>query len=154
MAELETGPPEDVAIENARRKAAGVAFEADSELVLGVDTAVALDGQLYGKPAHADHARATLNALSGRRHAVVGGLCLIGGGRTRTAVATTLVQFRPLDEALIDWYLASDEWHDRAGAYAIQSRGAALVETIDGDYFNIVGLPVATLLGLEPGLLS
>jgi septum formation protein len=109
---------------------------------------------MYGKPSDPDDARATLRALAGRRHAVVSGVCLIEDGRSRTAAARTLVEFRSLSEALIDWYVSSGEWHDRAGGYAIQGRGAALVAAIEGDYLNVVGLPVATLLELAPGLLA
>jgi septum formation protein len=78
---------------------------------------------------------------------------VISDGRTRTAAATTEVQFSALHDALIDWYLSSGEWRDRAGGYAIQGRGAALVASIDGDYTNVVGLPVPTLLELAPWLL-
>ena len=72
----------------------------------------------------------------------------------RSAAAQTGVQFRALDDGLIDWYLASGEWRERAGGYAIQGRGAALVAGIEGDFLNVVGLPVATLLELAPGLLG
>jgi septum formation protein len=148
--ELEQGIPEQVAIENARRKAAAV----DGDLVLGVDTIVAVGERIYGKPGDADAARKTLRALSGRRHAVVGGICLIAaGGRERSAAARTEVEFRELGDELVAWYLATGEWRDRAGAYAIQGRGAALVKRIEGDYLNVVGLPLATLLELEPTLL-
>jgi septum formation protein len=122
--------------------------------VLGVDTVVCLDGQIYGKPEDADQARATLQALSGRAHIVIGGICLIEAKRPRTAVARTSVEFRPLTEALIDWYIASEEWRDRAGAYAIQGRGGALVKRIEGDYLNVVGLSVSALLELAPWLLG
>jgi septum formation protein len=122
--------------------------------VLGVDTVVALGDQLYGKPAGAEEARATLTALSGRTHQVIGGLCLIDGRRTRTTKAITKVDFSGLDDAIIDWYVATGEWRGRAGGYAIQGRGAALVKRIEGDYFNVVGLPVALLLELEPRLLG
>jgi len=149
--ELELGPPEQLVVENARRKAEVVAT--GDGLVLGVDTIVALGERIYGKPSGADDARTTLKALSGRQHQVIGGLCLIRGEHSQTAVACTLVQFRMLDDTLIDWYLASGEWHDRAGGYAIQGRGAALVRAIEGDYFNVVGLPVAALLEMEPELL-
>jgi len=150
--EVEQGPPEEIAVENARRKAEAVASPGDA-LVLGVDTVVALDDQLYGKPSSPEEARATLSALSGRRHQVIGGLCVVGDGRRQAASASTVVEFRTLDDDLIDWYLAIGEWRDRAGGYAIQGRGAALVERIEGDYFNVVGLPVARLLALQPGLL-
>jgi septum formation protein len=152
--ELQSGPPHEVALENAFRKASAVAPRARDALVLGVDTLVSLGARLYGKPADEDEARATLTALAGRRHTVVSGVCVIEEGRPRTAAASTVVEFRALDEAVLDWYLASGEWRERAGAYAIQGRGAALVAGIDGDFLNVVGLPVTTLLDLAPGLLT
>lgn len=151
--EIESGPPHEVALENAFRKASAVAARAADALVLGVDTLVSLGARLYGKPVDEADARAMLIALAGRRHTVVSGLCLIEDGRPRTAAASTIVEFRPFDEALIDWYLTSGEWRERAGAYAIQGRGAALVAGIEGDFLNVVGLPVTTLLELAPGLL-
>jgi len=129
------------------------AGETTPALVLGVDTIVTLGGRIYGKPADLEEARATLRALSGHRHAVLSGVCLIEGARVRTAVSTTLVELRALDDVLLEWYLATGEWAERAGAYAIQGRGAALVERIEGDYLNVVGLPVATLLELAPEVL-
>lgn len=152
--ELEHGRPEEVAVQNASRKATTVAARRPDELVLGADTLVYLDGTIYGKPAGAEQAGEMLRALSGRRHTVFGGLCLIGSGDTRTAVASTNVQFRDLSEELIRWYVDSGEWRERAGAYAIQGRGAALVAEIDGDYLNVVGLSVATLLEMLPRLLG
>jgi septum formation protein len=145
-----TGPPHEVAIENAYRKAAAV--DARDDVVLGVDTVVCLGSRIYGKPADAGEARETLRALSGRRHVVLSGMCLIEDGLARTAAASTSVDMRSISEGLLDWYLATGEWRDRAGGYAIQGRGAALVERIEGDYSNVVGLPVATLLELVPGL--
>jgi septum formation protein len=124
-----------------------------ASVVLGVDTVVVLDGVIYGKPADADEARATLSQLSGRVHEVVSGIAVVEEGETRTASATTRVAFRPLDAATLDWYLATGEWRERAGGYAIQGRGAALVAGIEGDYLNVVGLPVAALLELLPGIL-
>jgi nucleoside triphosphate pyrophosphatase len=154
VAEREQGPVPEIALDNARRKAAVVAAQAPEALVLGVDTVVALDGAVYGKPADPASARATLQVLSGREHTVHSGVCLIAEGCERTAVASTQVQFRMLDAALIDWYVVGEEWRERAGGYAIQGRGAALVTRIEGDYSNVVGLPVATLLSLAPDLLS
>ena len=124
--------------------------------MLGVDTVVALGDALYGKPADRDQAEATLRALSGAVHRVLSGVCLIDGAsaRARTAVATTRVSFRALDEPTLAWYVDAGEWRGRAGGYAIQGRGAALVASIEGDYLNVVGLPVATLLELEPKLLA
>jgi septum formation protein len=151
--ELEDGSPEKVAVENARRKAAAVAREVPDAAVLGVDTVVAVGERLYGKPAAEGSAAETLRALSDRSHVVTSGLCLMTQGHRRTAAVSTTVSFRPLDEALIDWYLHSGEWRGRAGGYAIQGRGAALVERIEGDYLNVVGLPLAALLELAPALL-
>jgi septum formation protein len=150
--ELEAGPPHEVALENAFRKASAISAHGGG-LVLGVDTVVSLGARLYGKPQDAEEARATLSALAGRRHAVISGVCLIEDGNVRSAAAQTGVQFRALDDGLIDWYLASGEWQERAGGYAIQGRGAALVAGIEGDFLNVVGLPVATLLELAPDLL-
>ena len=122
--------------------------------MLGVDTIVCMDGRIYGKPEDAQEARGTLLALSGQTHTVLGGVCLIEARRPQTALVRTRVEFRPLSDAEIDWYLASGEWRDRAGGYAIQGRGGALVRRIDGDYLNVVGLPVSTLLELAPWLLG
>ena len=152
--ELEQGPPGEVAIENAYRKASAVASDEPGTSVLGVDTVVALGGRIYGKPRDRDDARETLRALAGHRHAVIGGLCLIEDGRVRTLAAATLVTIRPLDAAGIERYLDTDEWRERAGAYAIQGRGALLVSQIEGDYLNVVGLPVAALAELAPGVLG
>lgn len=151
--ERERGPAPETSLANARAKATAVAAGAPEALVLGVDTMVALDGAIYGKPGDPAQARATLQALSGREHTVFSGVCLIAGGAQRCAVADTRVRFRELDGALIEWYVAGEEWRERAGGYAIQGRGAALVAAIDGDYSNVVGLPVATLLALAPELL-
>jgi septum formation protein len=152
--EVVEGPAHEVALENAYRKAAAVAGEGSGGLVLGVDTVVSLGARMYGKPIDEAQARDTLRALSGRRHTVISGVCLIGeDGRSRTAAQSTGVEFRSLDEALLEWYLSSGEWRERAGGYAIQGRGAALVARIDGDFLNVVGLPVPALLELAPMLL-
>ena len=126
---------------------------AEGATVLAVDTLVALDGTIYGKPRDASHARATLAALSGRTHAVVSGLALRRDDDVRVVDATTRVTFRDVGE-ILQWYVATEEWRERAGGYAIQGRGAALVAGIDGDYLNVVGLPVAALLDLWPGVLE
>jgi septum formation protein len=146
--------PEEVAVENARRKARAASEREPEARVLGVDTVVALDSRLYGKPPDRTSAEATLRALAGRRHVVISGICLIDAGRVLTAAPRTEVEFRALDDAVLRWYLDSDEWRERAGGYAIQGRGAALVAGIWGDFLNVVGLPVATLLELAPDLLG
>lgn len=152
--ELVAGPPEEVAIENAYRKAAAVVTSEEDPPVLGVDTVVTIGGRIYGKPRDREHARETLEALAGRRHAVISGICVIERDATRTAAARTLVDLRALDARLIESYLDTGEWRGRAGAYAIQGRGALLVRAIDGDYLNVVGLPVAALAELAPKLLG
>ncbi|HXW58354.1 MAG TPA: Maf family protein [Solirubrobacteraceae bacterium] len=154
VTELDVGEPEEVARENALRKARAVSARSGGGPVLGCDTLVALADQIYGKPADEHAARATLRALSGATHAVVGGLALVLDGQERTATARTAVSFRVLDEGLLDWYLATGEWRGRAGAYAIQGAGAALVRSVHGDYENVVGLPLAALLDLYPELLD
>jgi septum formation protein len=170
--ELSYGEPGAVAVENALRKARAVYGEVMGEgagagpgeasagpdgsgagpSVLGVDTLVALDGRIYGKPADERDARETLRALSGATHTVVSGVALLRGGEEATAVAETKVVFRALDEGMIDWYVGLGEWRGRAGGYAIQGMGAALVREVRGHYENVVGLPMATLLDMWPGL--
>jgi nucleoside triphosphate pyrophosphatase len=142
------GDPTDVVTRNALRKARAVAGGA----VLGVDTEVYLDGRLFGKPHDAEQARAFLEQLSGRTHEVYSGMALLQNGAELTGTARTSVTFRALEGPLIDWYLARGEWEGRAGGYAVQGRGAALIAGIDGDYWNVVGLPVALLLELAPWL--
>jgi septum formation protein len=149
--ELSAGEPRAVVVENALRKARAVVRP--GELVLGADTEVVLDGEVLGKPPGPREAEALLRRLSGREHEVMTGIALCEEGAERTDVAVTLVRFRALEQADVDWYVGTGEWQGLAGGYAIQGRGAALVESIEGDYFNVVGLPVAALLGLVPGLL-
>ena len=141
-------------MENAYRKAAAAARPGDELPVLGIDTVVALGPRIFGKPRDRSHARDTLDALLGRRHVVISGICLIESGHTRTAAARTLVDFRALDSSALEAYLDTGEWRERAGGYAIQDRGALLVRGIEGDYLNVVGLPVAALLDLAPWLLA
>jgi septum formation protein len=115
--------------------------------VLGVDTAVVLDGTVFGKPADLAEAERMLETLSGRTHVVVSGLCLITPGWELVEHDITDVRFRPLTPRDLAAYLSLGEWEGRAGGYAIQGRGAALVERIEGDYLNVVGLPAALLVG-------
>ena len=149
--EVDEGPAAVVARENALRKVVA-ARQADDELILGVDTVVALDLELWGKPPNEEAARETLRHLAGRTHEVISGYAYAGPEGVEAGDATTLVEFRPLTDAEIDWYVASGEWEDRAGGYAIQGSGGALVRRIDGEYLNVVGLPVAALL--DAGILD
>jgi septum formation protein len=143
--ELTEGDPREVALENARRKALAI----PGDLVLGADTDVALDGDILGKPRDAAHARELIGRLNGRTHEVVGGIALARDGEVvATAVEITRVTFRESDSATLDRYVATGEWEGRAGGYAIQGEGGALVATIDGDYLNVVGLPLERLKDL------
>jgi septum formation protein len=151
--ELEQGDPAEVALENALRKARAVRRTDTPETVLGCDTLVALENEIYGKPRDERAARSTLNALSGATHEVVSGVALLVEGKERSTLARTAVTFRRLDDRLVAWYLATGEWRGRAGGYAIQGAGAALVRAVEGDYENVVGLPLATLLDLCPELI-
>jgi nucleoside triphosphate pyrophosphatase len=122
--------------------------------VLGVDTAVFVDGIIHGKPRDSQQARRYLERLNGRRHDVWSGMAVVENGDERTGAAVTHVTFRSLEPAEIEWYIGTGEWRDRAGAYAIQGRGSALVERVEGDFWNVVGLPVPELIRLVPDLLD
>jgi septum formation protein len=139
---------EELVREHAHGKARSVADEANGRPVLGVDTTVVLGGRIYAKPVDAGDAERMLEELSGKTHAVVSGLCLITPGWEVVETATTRVTFRSLTPRDLAWYVASGEWEGRAGGYAIQHRGAVLVEQIEGDYLNVVGLPAALLVRL------
>jgi len=133
---------------HAQGKARSVAGIAGGRPVLGVDTEVVLDGRVYGKPGDEAEAEAMLEELSGRTHEVVSGLCLLTPAWEELGHAVTRVSFRALTPRELGLYVVSEEWRERAGGYAIQGLGAALVERIDGDYLNVVGLPTALLVRL------
>jgi septum formation protein len=167
-----------------RKARAGIELAGgEGALVLGVDTEVVLDGRLLGKAATEQEARERLESLSGRTHEVLSGVVVLaGGGSTldfvghsstksrvgeraaaslpgdevaeRSGVARSRVTFRDLPPALLEAYLASGEWRDRAGAYAVQGLGSSLVGRVDGDLSNVIGLPVALFLELAPELLD
>jgi septum formation protein len=133
---------------HAEGKARSVADGAGERPVLGVDTTVVLDGRIYGKPTGAAAAERMLDALGGRTHEVVSGLCLLTPVWVEVGHEVTRVTFRKFTPADLAAYVAGGEWEGRAGAYAIQGLGAALVERIEGDYLNVVGLPAALLVRL------
>jgi septum formation protein len=138
--------PERVVEERSRGKARSVRPRAGDGPVLGVDTEVALDdGVVLGKPATAEEAAAMLRRLAGRPHHVVSGLCVRRGKEERVGHAVTVVTFRALTALEVEAYVGTGEWRGRAGGYAIQGVGAALVARVDGCYPNVVGLPVALL---------
>ena len=146
----EHDPPALEPAELVRVHAEGKARSVHEEgrFTLGVDTTVALDGRVHGKPADLEDAIRMLRDLSGRTHTVVSGVCLLGPEVDVTAHEVTGVTFRARTVQLLTMYLESGEWEGRAGGYAIQGLGGRLVERIDGDYLNVVGLPGALLVSL------
>jgi septum formation protein len=149
---VEHDPPEADAEElvrnHAHGKARSVAAQAGDRPVLGVDTTVVLGGRIYAKPRDAGDAERMLDELGGRTHAVVSGLALVTPGWELVDAEHTRVTFRPLTPRDLAAYVATGEWEGRAGGYAIQGKGAALVERIEGDYLNVVGLPASLLIRL------
>jgi nucleoside triphosphate pyrophosphatase len=150
----EHDPPDAEPVALVRAHAQGKArsvvtpADVDDRPVLGVDTTVVCSGRVYGKAESAEEAAETLDALAGKTHEVVSGLCLLTPGWEETGHEVTRVTFRPLTARDIATYVGSGEWGQRAGAYAIQGFGANLVERIEGDYLNVVGLPAALLVRL------
>ncbi len=136
----------------SERKARAVQGLAGPEdLIISADTVVCADGRRLGKPADAAEARAMLRLLSGRAHTVVSGLCLLQGDRCETASVTTALHFRPLSDREIDAYIATGEPMDKAGAYGIQGLASIFVDRLDGDYYNVMGLPLCTLAAMLGG---
>ena len=147
---VEHDPPDADPVSLVREHALGKARSVHEagRITLGVDTTVHLGQRVYAKPSGEDDARAMLRDLAGRTHEVVSGVCLITPEGETVQHAGTRVAFRLLADPELDRYVASGEWRGRAGGYAIQGLGGRLVEWIDGDYLNVVGLPAALLLGL------
>jgi septum formation protein len=155
--ELTEGDPVQVVVDNALRKArAGRELAGGSgATVIGADTDVVIDGEILGKPADAEQARAMLDRLGGRQHEVHGGLAAIApDGGERTAHVVTTVGFHRFEPAVIDAYVAAGAWRGFAGAYAIQGLGSMLVESVEGDLANVIGLPLEALIELLPGVLT
>ncbi len=150
------GDPATVAEQNARAKAQAVAPANRTAAVIGCDTIVVTgEGRILGKPSTIQDAHAMLGALIGTTHTVISGLAIAGPGQgLRSGVAETRVTMRELSEQALVAHLAHGEWEGRAGGYAIQGRGASLVTRVEGDYFNVVGLPVALLAELAPELVD
>ena len=144
----EDADPLQVVREHAHGKAWSVADIAEDRPVIGVDTAVVSEGRIFGKPADASDAEQMLEELSGKTHVVASGLCLLTPGWEELEHEATQVAFRELTPRELGTYVATGEWEGRAGAYAIQGRGASLVRSIAGDYLNVVGLPAALLVRL------
>ena len=139
-------PPQELVMALAASKAREVAAQSGAgDVVIGADTVVCLDGQIFGKPGTACEAADMLRSLSGRTHEVFTGVCVIRNGRELLRYERTFVTFRSLSEEEIAAYLASGESMDKAGAYGIQGRAALFTERISGDYFNVMGLPLCLL---------
>lgn len=145
----ETAPeglaPDALVARLALQKAREVAALRPEATVIGADTVVALDGQVLGKPSDEKEAREMLSALSGRRHQVYTGMAVLSGGQAFTHVECTQVEFRLLTAEEIAAYVATGESMDKAGAYGIQGRACVFIRGIQGDYYNVVGLPVCAL---------
>ena len=136
--------PEDAVVFLAARKAMAVERAAD-EVVLGADTIVVLDGKILGKPKDRDDAFSMLKSLSGRIHSVFTGVCIIKNGKTMTFAEETQVEFLPLADKEIYTYIDTNDCYDKAGAYGIQGYASKFVRRINGDYFNVVGLPISAI---------
>ncbi len=158
---IEETVPDDIGIEFtpvvlAAMKAEDISRKFPGDLVVAADTVVLIDGRILGKPKTEEDARAMLHTLSGKTHKVITGCCLQIDERANAFAEESLVTFYPLSDAEIDAYIRTGEPMDKAGAYGIQGLGALLVERIDGDFFNVMGLPVCTLtlmlrrLGVRP----
>lgn len=138
--------PLDKAIEEvALQKGKAVFAKHPNDIVISADTIVALNGKIYGKPKNEADAKVMLNELSGKTHEVITGVCLMKAGKTETFSSVSDVKFLNLTEEEIDAYVATGEPLDKAGAYGIQGYGALLIDKIDGDYYTIMGLPIAKL---------
>ena len=144
--------PADLVRRLAEAKTAAIAVKYPDHAVLGADTVVALGRRILTKPADADVARAYLTLLSGRRHSVYGGICVIAPAGKSVRVVKTSVRFKRLSEIEIEAYVAGGEWRDKAGGYAIQGAASAFVPAINGSYTNIVGLSVTDAKAMLQGL--
>jgi septum formation protein len=143
--ELAGEPPPAYVLRVAALKARAVAARRPADVVLAADTTVVVDGGMLAKPASDEDARRMLNRLSGRAHDVLTGVVVARAGRESSAVVETRVRFRPMTPADIDWYVASGEPRDKAGAYGVQGLASRFVEGVDGSYSNVVGLPVVAV---------
>lgn len=149
-AEVKEILPKSLALEKgpeflAEKKAKAVAAQYSDSIVLGCDTGVFLDGIMLGKPRDAQEAEEMLLRLSNRTHQVITGCCLLWGQKARRFSQKTQVTFYPLSPQEVRWYISTGEPFDKAGAYGIQGKGSLFIQGIQGDFFNVVGLPIAAL---------
>jgi septum formation protein len=146
--ELAGEAPRTYVLRVAAMKARTIAARHPDDMVLAADTTVVIGGAMLPKPADDADAKRMLGLLSGRTHEVLTGVVLVRAGRESSAVVGTQVRFRPVTAAEIDWYVASGEPHDKAGAYGVQGLAARFVESVDGSYSNVVGLPIGAVRAL------
>src|SRR5215204_4177211 len=158
---LEGESPEDYVLRLARSKAEAVAVGIQNEIILGADTSVVIDHEIIGKPSNMDDARRMIASLSGRWHEVLTGVAIVSNGETQVGLQTTRVKFTELSSAEIDFLVENGDPLDKAGAYAVQAQAALFIEGIEGDYWNVVGLPISLVYRLagklayqKPGLRS
>lgn len=137
-------PLKEALMQVAYDKAQAVANQYPNDVILGADTIVVIDDQILGKPKDDEEAKAMLKMLSGREHRVLTGTAIIHKEESEIHVEETKVTFYDLDEDMINWYISTKEPKDKAGAYGIQGKGSILVKCIEGDYYNVVGLPLAS----------
>ena len=138
--------PEEAVLLLSRQKAAEIYSEYKNETIIAADTVVTIDGKILGKPQNEQDAAEMLRMLSGRVHSVFTGVCVMfANGRSENFAEQTAVEFYPLSDEEIAAYIATGEPMDKAGAYGIQERGALLVKRIEGDFYNVMGLPIARL---------
>jgi septum formation protein len=138
-------PPEKLCVRLAASKARTARDDENENLIIAADTIVTLDGNVLGKPVNGEDGLKMLRSLQGRSHEVLTGLAVRWRGRALEALERTRVCFRPLDEGALRAYAKTGEGMDKAGAYAIQGKGSLLAYSIEGDYFNVVGLPLCRL---------
>lgn len=152
--EHEAESPEDYVVRLAREKAGAIAHAHPGEIVLGADTTVVIGGNMIGKPVDLDDARRMLRMLAGNWHEVLTGIAIVRNGKMQTGIECTRVKFAEMTDEEIESLAAKGDPLDKAGAYAVQAQAALFIEGIEGDYWNVVGLPIKLVYRLimkKPG---
>lgn len=163
--DVEERPPQNTTVDAyvralALQKAEAVASQHPDDCVIGADTVVYLDGDILGKPHTPENANKYLSRMQGRKHTVYTGVAVLSPGRADVRSATTDVTFSPMSQDEIDWYVSTGEPLDKAGAYGVQGPGSIFVERVEGNYFNVIGMPIPLLYQMLreakalPGLLQ
>ena len=146
--EIRGETPDDYVLRLAKKKAEIIADKHAGSIVLGADTTVVIDGKIIGKPADLDDARCMIEMLSGKEHEVLTGIAIVVGGKTVSGIQRTLVKFAEMNKDEIEFLATEGEPLDKAGGYAVQAQAALFIEYIDGDYWNVVGLPISLVYRL------